>query len=403
MSLWLQPGEATRSVGRSFVLLWVACATTFISYGAVATFVPRYVAGPLRSGPVTIGIIAAAFAIGAFLVRPVAGQTADRRGRRIVVLAGAATMALGGLAHVPHLGVAGLMVARVLLGIGEGAVFTAGMAWAVDLSPERRRGRLLGLFGLSIWLGLAVGPLLADAAYAAGGFTGVWLLAAAAPLVGAALILTIPTDKTAVAHHGAEAVPRELFPRAARRPGLSIGLASVGNGTLTSFAVLMLHTRGVHGATFVFSAFALGVVGARLALGGLPDRIGARRCAVAAGLVEAAGLAVLAQASSLTGALIGAALVGAGHSIMYPALALLVLHNAHPQQHAAALGAFTGFYDIGTAVAGPAVGAVAAVAGYSGAFALAAASAVAAAIATGSGRRTAAAFPAPALADPLTQ
>jgi hypothetical protein len=36
MSLLLQPGDATRSLGRSFVLLWVECATTFVSYGTVA-------------------------------------------------------------------------------------------------------------------------------------------------------------------------------------------------------------------------------------------------------------------------------------------------------------------------------------------------------------------------------
>ena len=63
----------------------------------------------------------------------------------------------GGLYFVPA-GIPGLIIARFFLGAGEGTVFTAGSAWNVDMAPEERRGRMIGLYGLAIWTGLTLGP-----------------------------------------------------------------------------------------------------------------------------------------------------------------------------------------------------------------------------------------------------
>ena len=78
------------------------------------------------------------------------------------MLVGAVLVALSGLLYLPSLGLAGLIVARLVLGAGEGAVYTAGSAWIVDLAPAERRGRVLGLYGLAVWGGLSVGPLLGE-------------------------------------------------------------------------------------------------------------------------------------------------------------------------------------------------------------------------------------------------
>ena len=48
--------------------------------------------------------------------------------------------------------------------MGEGALYTAGATWAVDLAPARRQGLALGLFGLAVWGGLSLGPLVGRAA-----------------------------------------------------------------------------------------------------------------------------------------------------------------------------------------------------------------------------------------------
>ena len=123
---------------------------------------PRYIHGPLGAGDVAVGVVIGAYAVTGLLLRPVAGRFADTRGRKPTVLVGAMLVALSGLLYLPPLGIAGLIVARLILGAGEGAVYTAGSAWIVDLAPEERRGRVLGLYGLAVWGGLSVGPLLGE-------------------------------------------------------------------------------------------------------------------------------------------------------------------------------------------------------------------------------------------------
>ena len=132
---------------------------------------PRYVHGPLGAGDVAVGVVIGSYAISGLLLRPVAGRLADRRGRKPTVLVGGAAGRLSGLLYLPGLGLAGLIVARLVLGAGEGAVYTAGSAWIVDLAPPARRGRVLGLYGLAVWGGLSVGPLVGELLLHASGYT----------------------------------------------------------------------------------------------------------------------------------------------------------------------------------------------------------------------------------------
>ncbi len=89
-------------------------------------------------------------------------------------------------------GLPGLIGARLVLGLGEGSVFTAGSAWIVDLAPPGRRGRVIGLYGLAVWSGLSIGPSIGELLYHAAGFHLVWAFAAAAPFLGALVALRIP-------------------------------------------------------------------------------------------------------------------------------------------------------------------------------------------------------------------
>jgi MFS family permease len=149
---------------------------------------------------------------------------------------------------------------------------------------------------------------------------------------------------------------------------------------VAGFVVLHLDARGVgHGAA-VFGAFAAMVVLTRLVAGNLPDRIGPARCAVAAAAVEAAGLLAIGVAQSLAVALAGALAMGAAFSLLYPSLSLVVVGRVGEDRRGTALGTFTAFFDAGVGIGAPLAGAAAAIAGYEGAFVLAAAFALTAAV-----------------------
>src|SRR5262249_3322461 len=154
----------------------------------------------------------------------------------------------------------------------EGTVFTAGSAWIVDLAPEDRRGRVIGLYGLAVWAGLSIGPLIGELLLHASGYHAVWVFAGAMPLIGAAIATRIPDPYTP--HPALQEEHHPLIAREAVRPGDALALGSIGYATVAAFVVLHLEARGVgHGAT-VFGAFATMVVLTRLVAGDLPDRMG---------------------------------------------------------------------------------------------------------------------------------
>jgi MFS family permease len=180
-------GRADHRPGLSFAGVFAATFCGLVAVGSVLPVLPRYVHGPLDAGDVAVGVVIGAYAVTGLLFRPVAGRLADTRGRKPTVLAGAVLVALSGLLYLPSLGIAGLLVARLILGAGEGAVYTAGSAWIVDLAPPERRGRVLGLYGLAVWGGLSVGPLVGELLLDLGGYTAVWIFAAVMPVLGSLL------------------------------------------------------------------------------------------------------------------------------------------------------------------------------------------------------------------------
>lgn len=355
--------------GVAFAGVFAVTFSGLVAVGAVLPVLPRYVHGPLDAGNIAVGIVIGSYAITGLLLRPLAGRFADRRGRKPAVLLGSFLVAGAGFLYLLPFGVPGLIGARLLLGAGEGTVFTAGSAWIVDIAPPERRGRVIGLYGLAVWSGLSVGPLIGELLLHASGYTLVWLFAGVAPLVGALIALRLPDPFHPTP---ADDEHHPLIAPEAVRPGAALALASLGYATVASFVVLHLEARDIGHGAVVFGVFATMVVLTRLVGGDLPDRVGPARVAIVAAIVEALGLTAIAVAHSLGVAVVGALAMGAAFSLLYPSLSLIVVDRVPETRRGAALGTFTAFFDAGIGFGAPLAGVAAALGGYESAFLFAA-------------------------------
>ncbi len=349
--------------------VFAACLLAFVSIGAALPVLPLFVKGPLHGDNLAVGIVVGAFSVTSVFCRPLAGRLADTRGRRIVLVVSALVMSAGGILYLLANSIATIIVARLVVGMGEGALYTAGATWAVDLAPLRHRGLALGVFGLAVWGGLSLGPLVGELLRSEAGYGAVWTLAAALPFAGAMIALFLPEPARALRARVSERLA--LFPRPARRPGAALALANFGYAALAGFVVLDLSSHGVGGGASVFTVFAASVFLSRIFLSPLPDRIGPRTTATGAALCEALGLAIIAFAHTLDAALAGALAMGIGFSMLFPSLALMVVGEVSEERRGAALGAFTAFFDIGVGLGAPLAGAAAALAGYPAVFLIA--------------------------------
>jgi MFS family permease len=349
---------------RPFVPMFGGIFFCLLGVGASLATLPFYVLDELHGNKVEVGVVTATISLAAVVSRPIAGRLADRHGYKLLMLCGPAICILAGAAYYAAASVPVLVAIRVLHGIGEGTVYTPGAAWLVRLCPPERRGRVVGLYGISMWLGITLGALFGTVAMRVSGFPAVWALLIAVGVAG--LLVVAPAARPEQAEP--TAARATILPASTVVPGIALSLAALGYAALAAFVALHMAARGVANGVAAFNAFGFTYVGVRLFIGNVPDRLGARRVALWSAVVEAIGLLIVAVAQNLPTAVAGGLVMGAGLSLLFPSLALVVINRTDPSQQGAALGAFTSFWDIGLAVGGPFAGLVASVANYPAVF-----------------------------------
>ena len=354
--------------------------TGYLGLTSVIPVLPGFVRNHLGAPDIVVGLAITATSLTALLTRPLAGKLADSRGRKGVMRLGALIVGAGGLLYFAPLGIAGLISVRLLLGVGEASLFTAGAAWTVSLAPHQRRGQLIGLYGVSMWGGISLGTLC-GAALQHVGYAAVWAFSAAVPLVGLVLISLVPAPERPAAPPAPAAQAQAtdgsttrtgflatLLPRPVILPGIALTFGAAGYAGLASFIVLFLKSRGIGSGVLVLSEFSAVYAGTRLFIGHFPDKYGPRLVAAASGAGEAAGLLIIAWSPGLPAALIGGFIMGVGFSLLHPSLALMVMNRTDPAAQGVALGAYTSFWDLGLGVWGPLTGLIAASFGFPAVF-----------------------------------
>jgi MFS family permease len=356
----MRPTSQTLRFYRPFLPMFGGIFCCLLGVGASLATVPFFVLQRLHGSKVEVGVAVAAISVAVVIARPVAGRLADQHGYKLLMLCGAVACTLAGVAYFGAANMGVLVAVRILHGAGEGAVYTGGAAWLVSLCPAERRGRVVGLYGTAMWLGITLGALFGTLAMHLIGFAAVWGLCV---LVGVAGFLSVSAGQRPPHPDG---IPRRLvvLPVSTIMPGIALSLASLGYAALAAFVALHMLARGVPDGIAAFNAFGFTYIGVRLFIGNIPDRLGPRRVSFWSALVETAGLLIVAIAPNLLVAILGGLIMGAGLSLLFPALALIVINRSDKSQQGAALGAFTSFWDLGIAIGAPVSGLIASVWGY---------------------------------------
>jgi MFS family permease len=353
--------------------LWSACFLGFGVIGMTMQVMPAYAHERLGADAITAGLAVTIGSLATMISRPVSGRFADQSGGRRVAMAGAVLALIGGIGHVAATNLPVLVLARLFLGAGEGALFTGSVGWVLAHTEQSRRGKVAGHFGLSMWMGLASGPMLGTALMAVGGYRDVWIAASVIPML--AWVLVASTRPEGRVPSGGTTIRRALFPRAAWVPGASGVFSAIGYGVLAAFLVPHFAALDFAGQDFALTVFGIAFMITRFLGSGYAHRFGGRRVLLSAFLIESVGLFGLFLTHVEWLAFASTALTGAGLSLLIPSVTSLVTEAADPRERTAAVGAVTSAWDLGVAIGGPLGGFVAG-ASNAGPFALGAVAAL---------------------------
>ncbi|MBS1894654.1 MAG: MFS transporter [Actinobacteria bacterium] len=346
--------EAKRGLGRDF--WWVFAASTCLTLvnGAAAALLARYALHDLGATAGTVGLLVGSASVVAIVMRPVLGRLADRNGLRRVTAIAAVTLAFGLIVMMLAANLVTGTVARLVIGLSTAASTTALLAWVVALVPTEQRGRALGIFGVSVWAGLAVGPQFGQVLVSLGGYPALWIGCAVLGLGSGVCAMRARAPRIEVEPGRPPRHPVHLI-KLVGRPGAASMIAWAGEGLIITFLVVTLEGRGlgaggIDGAVSVFTVFAISVIVARVLLAGLVDRFGATPTAAVALFAIGLGLGTLAVARSFPIAAVGAVLLGLGFAPLFPSLALLATERLNPDERASGIGVFSSFIDAGMAI-----------------------------------------------------
>jgi MFS family permease len=360
-------------VTRPFVSLSVATLSFYIAAGILLPITPRFVEERLGGGTFEIGVVFASFAIASLVLRPVVGWSSDRFGRRPLLIGGAIITVVGMLLHLAATDVVILVFARSLLGAGEAFFLVAALAAASDLAPAARRGEALSFLSLSLYLGIAIGPLIGEAVLGWGDFTAVWLVTAAIAGVSVLLSLLVPETAPLAVSHGTPRTRTPLIHPAGIFPGLIILAGLWGMAGFFAYLPGYAQSVGLSGARRPLLVYALVVIGLRIVGARIPDRFGSGRVASVALALSAVGLTVIGLVATPAGLLAGTAVFAVGIAFTMPALVSLAVSRVPPEERGTVVGTTTVFMDVAFGIAPVVLGTMAASTGTGPTFLLSAA------------------------------
>jgi MFS family permease len=235
------------------------------------------------------------------------------------------------------------MLALVVVhGVFWSGLLSASAAYLTSLLPERRRAEGIAYWGLSSVAAIAVAPPI-----------GFWVLQRGWPWIclscaGLNVLMGViawtlpdpPPDRF-------EADRRSILEWRVLVLALSLFLYSFGYGAITSFSAVFAEAIGVAPKSIYLTTLAIVILVTRPLSGPLADRVGYRPVFTPSLILIAAGLALLALATSPLSFVASAIVFGVGFGTAYPVFVAYVMSDVHERRRGAAFGAILAAFDTG--------------------------------------------------------
>ena len=363
--------DMSRPEDRSVKPVAVTSFSVFLTYltaGIALPVIPLFVHNDLGMNNVMVGIAVGIQFFATLINRGVAGKRADQHGAKQTTRLGMAVIALVGVAYLSSvlashsigLQFCLLLIGRVLLGFGESFLLTGNLTWGLGLIGQRRSGIVMSWNGMAIYGSLAAGAPIGLFLYHHFAFFGVSIACILCPLIALlcnAKIASVPTSSG----------DRPSFTTVLKQilaPGSILALQGVGFAVIGAFVSLYFAAEHWGGAGYTLTIFGIAYVLVRVIFGGLPDKIGGVKVTIVSLTVETLGLLLLCFSQQEWQALVGAALTGAGCSLVFPAMGVEIMKRVDAQVRGTALGCFSAFQDVAYGATGPLAGFLANSAGY---------------------------------------
>ncbi len=142
-----------------FSTLFFSMLATVTGVGIVVPLLPVY-AHTLGANGLYIGLIFGAFSLSRAFFLPYFGRLSDKKGRKPFIVVGLFAYSIISLAFMFSKDVNSLIFTRFLQGVASAMLMPVIQAYIGDITPEGKEGFSMGLFNMSMFFGLSLGPVI---------------------------------------------------------------------------------------------------------------------------------------------------------------------------------------------------------------------------------------------------
>jgi MFS family permease len=302
-----------------------------------------------------IGMVLGAFTVSSTLCRPLVGRAVDRWGERWFLLGGAVVFILGALGYAFTTTFSGFLALRLFHGLGPALFVTACYTRVSRLSPPHRLGEALTYITLANNVAMAAGPAGGVYMARAVGFSSLCL--AAAGIAVCALLAglwpmssPLATAATRETPPGGASVSMRVSLQRIAVPVVVIFLALMSFGSVMSFFPLLAAAHGVDNPGVFFTVMAVTLILTRVCGGRIADVYSRARIIMPSLALMAAGMFVLAVATSPLFFILASVLCASGVSLLVPTLMAATVEQTGAARRGWAIGLFTATMDLSMAV-----------------------------------------------------
>ena len=353
---------------KDFTLITLANLLMAIAFYFMVPVLPVFLSDHFSATESQIGLVLSFYTVAALLVRPFAGYALDAMGRHSIYVVSLLLFSIIFFGYVWATSILFVLVVRFMHGLTWGSMSSAGSTIAVDLVPLKRRGEGIGIFGLSMTIAMAIGPLIAITITGDSSYKRLFFSAAAFSFLGLLLALFVKVPKITSVKKKFKI--GSLIEKRSLPVSLNMFFVTIPYGGIISFIALYGRSINIESSGLFFLILALGIAISRIFSGKSFDKFGPKKiCILGLGLLIV-GLPVLALNQSFFGYHLSALILGFGFGVIMATFQAIANHKVEAEKRGAANSTYLTFFDLGIGFGMLLVGFLIQVMDYSGAFIL---------------------------------
>jgi predicted MFS family arabinose efflux permease len=362
---------------RTFVLLCAVSFFCYVHWSLLGPVLPLYIQEHGGSAAL-VGAMSFAFSVTSFTLRPLLGRLVDSWKIRGVAGIGTLLLTVMSLGYLAY-NVVLMLVIRGIHGFGWACYNTGCNTLVSRIAPVTRRGEAVGFMTTAQSVAIALVPSTGLFLLGWIGFTGIFLLSAAAGLLASLAVLGMPRQPAPPPRPSGETFWRSLFEPTALMPSTLHFLSQLPHSLTVTFIPIYATARGIPIESLIayYLGYGLCGVAGKVWLGKLSDRFGRGWTLVLGFSLLVVAMFLFAVSTDIVSLTIAGILGAASGSATSPAGMALAIDRSRPDKRGAAMANYSMAFQMGDGGGALLWGLLIAAVGYQTTYVLAALPAVA--------------------------